>query len=734
MTPPLIAFILAVIHVSIVTLTMIAVRGCLVRRFAADRATVSLIGMVCILVVTAMAVVPLPGIWTHLNREQLTSTDPEKPLLASPTPEVPPNSPNTGSFAIVISLSTSTFERLGEGLQTTISTVDTTPSPWKKLLGGVLLCGIVVSVLQLLLSLRAVRRLHHTSVPIEDEQAISALERLRHRGGVRRPIDLRETEQLDSAATFGLVSPVILLPSIWRQWSDEELAATLAHEVAHISRGDYRQRLLARTCAAIHFYHPLVRACVGQLAIDQELAADRLAASLQTDNKAYLRGLARLALRYDNSFIEGRRWSNVSIMPRSSDFLARRLEMLRTKDGSTGKQFSRIVSCCASACVVAIAVTAMTLRSPVASAEKPEKNPLKPVQTARRITTADSVAVEEAIKQPPENLFAREPFDPSIIPNAENGAYLIRIRELLKNAEFSTQIDKWSHGLSAALRDWAKNEIAIDLRQIEWIAGDISVSHKMTKMKDGNEMAAFMFGTVSVLVHTSEPADWQQIILKQVSGATLETFQGKSYVQLPSIPALGPTSIRLRVLDDRTIEASYGDPNDKGLANFQKRLTEPQPISKAYDWADAWRAADGGLIVAVSNHEKSGYSKLPLEKQEECPPYARPLLTKVKYYALGLDLSDSGKQAAVRARATCDNQPTVAELHLSSMIALSKWPELFLDNEELLDKHQKRWLQFFSGVNVQPSDGHDNRHYLHMEVQAPLNENEAVSLLQTLFE
>ena len=53
----------------------------------------------------------------------------------------------------------------------------------------------------------------------------------------------------------------------------------LAHELAHVRRTDYLAGLLARLGVALHFYHPLVYWLAARLHLQQELAADALAAA-----------------------------------------------------------------------------------------------------------------------------------------------------------------------------------------------------------------------------------------------------------------------------------------------------------------------------------------------------------------------------------------------------------------------------------------------------------------------
>jgi hypothetical protein len=117
----------------------------------------------------------------------------------------------------------------------------------------------------------------------------------------------------------------VLLPTDWKQWSDAERRAVLAHELAHIRRGDFAVHLTAQVCALAHFVNPVVHLLSESLRLDQELEADDRAAALCGGNTAYMTALAGLAIRP-----QGREpgWPARGFVPTRGMFL-RRLEMLR---------------------------------------------------------------------------------------------------------------------------------------------------------------------------------------------------------------------------------------------------------------------------------------------------------------------------------------------------------------------------------------------------------------------
>ena len=207
--------------------------------------------------------------------------------------------------------------------------------PWGNILAAVALAGTAAGLLRLMIGFWAVALCCRRGRPVEDPGMTSLLEELRYEMGFRRPVALREVPDLTTPATAGRRRPVLLLPDDWRSWTDAERRAVLAHELAHIVRGDYATGLLARLAVVLNFYHPLVRWMASRLQLQQEQAADAIGAQFAGGRARYLVALSSLALRQD-----GRSpcWPARAFLP-ARGTLIRRIAMLR--DGSTTQPFDR---------------------------------------------------------------------------------------------------------------------------------------------------------------------------------------------------------------------------------------------------------------------------------------------------------------------------------------------------------------------------------------------------------
>ena len=99
----------------------------------------------------------------------------------------------------------------------------------------------------------------------------------------------------------------------------------LAHELAHVVRGDFLTGLIAQISVAMHFYHPLAHWLAKRLRLEQELAADAWGAALSGGSPTYLMTLAQMALRREDRGLAG---PARAFLP-SRGTLVTRIEMLR---------------------------------------------------------------------------------------------------------------------------------------------------------------------------------------------------------------------------------------------------------------------------------------------------------------------------------------------------------------------------------------------------------------------
>ncbi len=108
----------------------------------------------------------------------------------------------------------------------------------------------------------------------------AALVRLARLTARARPVSAEDgvtvsaSAEVATAMTWGARRPVILLPENSREWTADRLRVVLAHEMAHVRRLDWLTMMLARTSAALYWFHPLAWLALRELRKESERAAD----------------------------------------------------------------------------------------------------------------------------------------------------------------------------------------------------------------------------------------------------------------------------------------------------------------------------------------------------------------------------------------------------------------------------------------------------------------------------
>lgn len=185
--------------------------------------------------------------------------------------------------------------------------------------------GIVLGLCRFLGGVLGVYLLVRSSRVVLDRRVLDCVDLSQAELKFVHRIEVRETNQVQTAAVVGWRKPVLLLSVNWKDWSQDQLRSVIAHEVAHIARDDYFTNLLAQLGLVLHFYHPLVHWLVRRMRLEQELAADAMAAKLVGGANVYLKAIGELALTQSKERVA---WPVQAFLPTRGTFL-RRIEMLR---------------------------------------------------------------------------------------------------------------------------------------------------------------------------------------------------------------------------------------------------------------------------------------------------------------------------------------------------------------------------------------------------------------------
>ncbi|MBA3312840.1 MAG: DUF1559 domain-containing protein [Planctomycetaceae bacterium] len=137
--------------------------------------------------------------------------------------------------------------------------------------------------------------------------------------------------------------------------------------IAHVKRRDYLTAIASQAALAVHFYHPLLHWLAGRVRLEQELAADALAATVSGGRAAYLRTLAELALRRSDGRVA---WPARAFLPSRRTFL-RRIEMLRDPRLPVDRP-APLLRAATAGCLLVFSLVVAGVRPDAASAQPPQ--------------------------------------------------------------------------------------------------------------------------------------------------------------------------------------------------------------------------------------------------------------------------------------------------------------------------------------------------------------------------
>jgi TonB family protein len=155
--------------------------------------------------------------------------------------------------------------------------------------------GVLLLTVQLLGGWVHIVRIRRRAQPPQVLEWVTTVTHLAGRLGIRRSVQLLESTLVGLPVMVGWLRPVILVPvSVFAGLTPDQIEAILAHELAHVRRGDYIVNALQRVVEIVLFYHPAVwwvSACVRR---EREHCCDDLAAPLSSSRLTYARALLAL--------------------------------------------------------------------------------------------------------------------------------------------------------------------------------------------------------------------------------------------------------------------------------------------------------------------------------------------------------------------------------------------------------------------------------------------------------
>ena len=187
-----------------------------------------------------------------------------------------------------------------------------------------------------------------------DPSVVAAIQDLSVQLALRRPVVMLELPRLTCPVAFGLVRPVVAVPTDFARHARGQQDVMLAHELAHLRNHDPFWYLVADAVTAVLWWHPAVWWARRQLHIASEAAADE--ASLLIANGPSL--LAECLVSLGNRIVGLRPTGGLGVTGFRSDLGRRVQRLLELSPRSTrrlagwqvwmvrGTSSAAVVGCC----------------------------------------------------------------------------------------------------------------------------------------------------------------------------------------------------------------------------------------------------------------------------------------------------------------------------------------------------------------------------------------------------
>jgi bla regulator protein BlaR1 len=157
------------------------------------------------------------------------------------------------------------------------------------LLWFLIICGKSV---QLLVGLSSIYRLRNNQTYAAGKTWDEHLDLLSRKLGLNQEVKMLQSGIVKVPLVVGHLKPLILIPlGLLNGLSTVEVEAILAHELAHVKRGDYLVNLLQSAIEIVFFFNPAVLWVSHLIKTEREHCCDDLAIACVNDRKNYVKAL-----------------------------------------------------------------------------------------------------------------------------------------------------------------------------------------------------------------------------------------------------------------------------------------------------------------------------------------------------------------------------------------------------------------------------------------------------------
>ncbi len=243
---------------------------------------------------------------------------------------------------------------------------------------GLWLLGISCVLLREIFAAIGLTRWLRRARPLASPHWTATLSRI----STARDLRVLESPHISSPCTWGVLRPVLLLPTSGDAWPEAARHAALMHELAHIQRRDAISTLLSRLACALHWYNPLVWLAAARVRNLQERSCDDAVLRAGATPSDYAQFLLDVAAHM--SGMSGPARAAIG-MTHGSSLRARIVAILDPQTTRSRPQRARLIAACTSLFVFTIALASGSVAI--------EPSPLPPTPTPAPTPEAPTPAI-----------------------------------------------------------------------------------------------------------------------------------------------------------------------------------------------------------------------------------------------------------------------------------------------------------------------------------------------------
>ncbi|HKH72688.1 MAG TPA: M56 family metallopeptidase [Vicinamibacterales bacterium] len=194
------------------------------------------------------------------------------------------------------------------------------------ILVAIWIIGVAVNLAGLSVGLWRLRRTAVRATIVHDGPWAETARTLSERLGLRRPVRLLQSDEPALLMTWGLFTPKVLLPIGASSWHADRIRVVLAHELAHVQRGDWIVQIGSELLRSACWFNPLVWLASSRVRFEGERACDDAVVNLGVGGGEYAEHLLDLARQFGRA--RHHAFPAVAIVPRPTSLERRVTAML----------------------------------------------------------------------------------------------------------------------------------------------------------------------------------------------------------------------------------------------------------------------------------------------------------------------------------------------------------------------------------------------------------------------